>query len=447
MCAVQMPGPPSPHPVRAPLGPRDEARTPPLRLRIAVVGSGAAGLSAALGLDRRHDVTVFETERRAGGHVHTITLERGPDAGTPVDTGFIVMNESNYPQLTRLLKQLGVETQESCMSFAYQCRRSGVHYAGTGLDGLFSRRAHLFSPAFHGMIADWIRFNRRARRDLDTGHTRALTLAEYLADVRPSRAFVERYLLPLGAAIWSAPAETIETFPAEAFLRFFDNHGLLSVRQPRWRTVSGGSHTYVRALLSRLRGAVRGGAPVTGVARREDHVTVRTAGGAERFDHVVIATHADQALRLLEDPTADERRLLGAWTYSTNHAVLHTDTALLPSRRRAWASWNYTAPVAPRAGSPVHVTYYMNRLQRLATRGDYCVTLNAGGSIREEHVVREMTYAHPVYDRVSMASQRELPDLNGRCRTYYCGSYFGFGFHEDAVRSGLEVARALGGGW
>lgn len=423
-----------------------ELLAPPRALRIAVVGTGAAGLAAAWGLDRRHDVTLFEQGPRPGGHVNTVLLDEGPDAGTPVDTGFIVMNEANYPNLTRLLGQLGIRTQASCMSFAYQDRASGFHYAGTGLDGLFSQRRNLASPAFHGMIADWVRFNRRAKRDLERGFGGAPTLGEYLSAVKPSRPFVERYLLPMGAAIWSAPAEAMEAFPAESFLRFFDNHGLLSIRQPQWKTVAGGSHAYVQALLGRFRGRIRTGRPVTGIARRDGQVDVRTAAGTERFDRVVLATHADQALRLLEDPSRDERRLLGAWTYSKNHAVLHTDTALLPPRRRAWASWNYTAPAA-RHDTPVHVTYYMNRLQRLRTRGDYCVTLNANGAVRDERIVREMIYTHPVYDRAAMATQRELPRLNGRRHTFFCGSYFGYGFHEDAVRSGLEVARAFGLGW
>jgi len=423
-----------------------EVLRPPASLRIAIVGSGAAGLAAAWGLHRRHDVTLFEQDPRTGGHVHTIVLDDGPDAGTPVDTGFIVMNERNYPNLVRLFGQLGVRTQDSCMSFAYQDRATGFHYAGTGLDGLFSHRPNLGSPRFHGMIADWVRFNRRAKRDLARGFDGSPSLGEYLAEVRPSRSFVDHYLLPMGAAIWSAPAEAMEAFPAEPFLRFFDQHGLLSIRQPQWKTVTGGSHAWVRALLARFRGRVRTGMPVRSIARHADHVILRTAAGTERFDRVVIATHADQALRLLEDPSHDESRLLGAWTYSRNHAVLHTDTGLLPPYRRAWASWNYAAPEARRA-TPVHVTYYMNRLQQLRTRRDYCVTLNADGAIRDEHVLREMVYRHPVYDRAAMASQPGLKRLGGHRHTYFCGSYFGHGFHEDAVRSGLEVARAFGLPW
>jgi predicted NAD/FAD-binding protein len=426
--------------------PRAATLAPAAPLRIAIVGTGAAGLAAAWGLHRRHDVTLFEQDARPGGHVHTVVLEDGPDAGAAVDTGFIVMNERNYPNLVRWFDQLGVGTQASCMSFSYQDRASGFHYAGTGLDGLFSHRPNLASPQFHAMISDWVKFNRRARRDLANGFSGTPSLAEYLDEVRPSRAFVERYLMPMGAAIWSAPAEAMEAFPAESFLRFFDNHGLLSLRQPRWRTVTGGGHAYVRALLARLRGRVRSGTPVRSIARRDGRVMVRTASGTESFDRVVVATHADQALELLEDPSPDERRVLGAWSYSRNHVVLHTDTALLPPRRRAWASWNYTAPAAGR-GSAVQVTYYMNRLQRLRVRGQYCVTLNPGGAVRDEHVVREITCTHPVYDRAALASQRELHRLNGRRATWFCGSYFGYGFHEDAVRSGLEVARTFGLGW
>lgn len=420
------------------------ARTAAGRQRIAVVGTGAAGLAAAFVLQRTHDVTLFEQDGRAGGHVHTVTLERGPDAGTPIDTGFIVMNETNYPTLVRLFERLGVRTQPSCMSFAYHCRASGFHYAGTGLDGLFSHRANLLSPGFHGMIAEWLRFNRRARTDLARGMDGTPSLGVYLDGLHLSRAFVERYVLPMGAAIWSAPAEAMRAFPAEAFLRFFDNHGLLSVRQPRWKTVVGGSQAWVHAMLRRFAGDVRLGTPVRGIVRRPGGVVLRHDAGLEAFDQAVVATHADQALRLLDDPTEDERRLLGAWSYSVNHALLHTDTRMLPPRRRAWASWNYTAPDAGGRRAPVHVTYYMNRLQRLRTRGDYCVTLNGNGAVRDEHVVREMTWTHPVYDRAALEAQRGLGRLNGVRHTWFCGSYFGYGFHEDAVRSGVHVARAFG---
>ena len=428
----------------APPGPA--VAPPPPGQRIAVVGSGVAGLVAAWMLDRVHDVTLFEAEDYPGGHTHTITIERGPDAGTPVDTGFIVMNLRNYPVLTRLLERLEVRLQPSTMTFGFHCERTGFQYAGTGLPGLFAQPGNLVRPSFHRLLGDIVRFGRRAKRDLTAGTTAGLTLGDYVAGLGLSARFRRDYLEPMGAAIWSAPPGAIAGFPAESFLRFFENHGLLTLTDlPQWQTVAGGSHTYVKRMLAGFRGRVRLRAPVRQVCRTDDAVEV-TAGdaGVERFDQVVIATHADQALRLLADPSPDEQRLLGPWQYSRNHTLLHTDVRVLPPSRAAWASWNYTREAVPGADDVVSVTYDMNRLQRLRTRERYCVTLNRRGPVDPARVIAEMTYTHPLYGSASLATQAKLPALNGRRRTWFCGGYFGYGFHEDAARSGLHVARGFG---
>ena len=426
--------------------PSESTPAPPPGQRVAVVGSGVAGLVAAWRLDPVHDVTVFEAGDYPGGHTHTVTLERGPDAGTPVDTGFIVMNLRNYPVLTRVFERLGVELRDSTMTFGFHDERTGFQYAGTGPAGLFAQPANLLRPSFHRLLADVVRFGRRAKRDLAAGALADRALGEYVAGLGLSGRFRRDYLEPMGAAIWSAPPGAVADFPAEAFLRFFENHGLLTLTDlPQWKTVAGGSHTYVRRMLAGFRGRVRLRAPVRQVRRLGDAVEVAAgAGGAERFDHVIVATHADQALRLLADPSDDERRLLGAWRYSRNHTLLHTDTRVLPPRRAAWAAWNYVREAAAGADDAVSVTYDMNTLQGLRTRERYLVSLNRRGPLDPARVVAEMEYTHPLYDFAALATQAELPALNGVRRTWFCGGYFGHGFHEDAARAGLEVARGFG---
>jgi predicted NAD/FAD-binding protein len=426
-------------------GPMAPAAAPPPGQRIAVVGSGVAGLVAAWLLDRVHDVTLFEAEDYPGGHTHTIAIERGPDAGTPVDTGFIVMNLRNYPVLTRVFERLGVGLRDSTMTFGFHDEGTGFQYAGTPR-GLFAQPENLLRPSFHRLLADIVRFGRRAKRDLATGALADRTLGDYVAGLGLSVRFRRDYLEPMGAAIWSAPPGAVADFAAEAFLRFFENHGLLTLTDlPQWKTVAGGSHTYVNRMLAGFRGRVRLRAPVRQVRRTGDAVEVSVEGaGAERFDHVVVATHADQALRLLADPSDDERRRLGAWRYSTNRTLLHTDTRVLPPRRAAWAAWNYTREAAAGTDDAVSVTYDMNTLQGLRTRERYLVTLNRRGPVEPARVVAEMTYTHPLYDFASLATQPGLPALNGVRRTWFCGGYFGHGFHEDAARSGLHVARGFG---
>lgn len=418
-----------------------------MRSRIAIIGSGAAGLTAAHLLRRRHDVTLFERERRLGGHTNTVSIEHGPDAGTAVDTGFIVLNDRNYPLLHRLLKRLGCSVRWSDMSFSYSSDVARLHFAGTGWNGLFAQRHNLLRPSFHRLLIEIVRFCRHARRDLSEGRIGAASLREYLGSRRVPREAVRHYIVPMAAAIWSASRQQIFDFPAETLLRFWNNHGLLSLEdRPRWQTVVGGSHSYVRAIRSELREVVTD-ARIASVERTPDAATIRFENGLTRaFDAVVLAAHADESLALLADPTPDERRLLGAWRYARNDTVLHTDASFMPPMRRAWASWNY---VEPETGgdehSPVPVTYWMNRLQGLRTKREYFVTLNPVRPIASGAEIARFDYAHPQYTAEAVATQPELPRLQGMGRTYFCGSYFGYGFHEDAVRSGAAVAKLLGG--
>ncbi|MBP7516221.1 MAG: FAD-dependent oxidoreductase [Desulfobulbus sp.] len=412
--------------------------------KIAVIGGGVAGIVAAHLLQNDHQVTLFEQHDYLGGHTHTVTIEEGPDAGTGVDTGFIVFNEATYPLFIAFLDQLGVASRATEMSFGFHCRETGFTYAGNNLNGVFSQRANLVSPRFWRFLLEIGRFCRQAEADL-AGDADLGTLADYLARHRFQPFMADHYLAPMAAAIWSTPAGRVTAFPARSFLRFFKNHGLLDLRhRPRWRTVSGGSHSYVRAFCDRFRGAIRLDSPVQQVRRADDGVELAFADrSAERFDAVVVAAHADQALRLLADPSADESRLLGAWRYELNTTVLHTDTSVLPPVERAWACWNFRRERGDQGERPVYVTYSMNLLQGLATRRHYLVTLNRPGGYDEGQVLARMDYHHPLYTDASMATQAALPSLNGVRRTWFCGSYFGYGFHEDAVRSAHQAVAHL----
>ncbi len=417
-----------------------------IRCRIAVVGAGAAGLTSAYLLQRRHDVVLYEKSDRIGGHVNSVTIPDGPDAGVAVDTGFIVYNDRNYPLFTRLLEQLGVTSRESDMSFGYYSEASGLQYAGTGLNGLFAQRTNLANPAFWRLLAAITLFCRRARAGLAADAIGRATIAEFLAACSFSESLKADYVLPMAGAIWSASRQDIGAFPAASILHFFDNHGLLDMRdRPTWRTISGGSHTYVRALLDRFDGQVRHSADIAGISRGETGATLRFADGRrETFDHVVIATHADQALALIDDPSEEEARLLGAWRYSKSHAVLHTDASVMPPNRRAWAAWNYRRTPGSLDEQPVFVSYHMNQLQGLETRRQYFTTLNPPAPIATDQVIAEIDYTHPCYEWPALETQEGLRALNGPHRTHYCGSYLGYGFHEDAVRSGVEVANNFG---
>jgi predicted NAD/FAD-binding protein len=410
-------------------------------MKIAVIGSGIAGLTSAYLLAADHEVTLFEAEPRLGGHTHTIHLEHG---GRPfaLDTGFLVYNERTYPNFTRLLAEWGVATQPSEMSFSMHCERSGVEYCGSSLRGLFAQPINLLRPAFLGMLADIARFNRSGATVLAEADE-SLTLGELIERERYGRTFVEHYLLPMGAAIWSASPSSMRAFPALSFVRFFANHGLLSLTdRPQWRTIQGGSARYIEAILRRRPVTVECGAAVQRVARNSDCVILElTDRDSERFDQVVIATHADTALRMLADPTPAERDVLGAFRFQRNEAVLHTDSSRLPHRRRAWASWNYRVPRAPQAS--VSVTYWLNRLQGIDSPTQFCVTLNDSRPFAAEHVLRRITFEHPLYSAATFAAQRRHEEVSGRRRTHYCGAYWGYGFHEDGAKSALVVAEQI----
>ena len=414
--------------------------------RIAVIGAGAAGITAAHLLQSAHEVTLLEKNNYLGGHTNTVRIETGADAGLAVDTGFIVLNDKTYPTLHRLLADLCVPVQLSDMSFSYSDGETGIEYAGTTLNGLFAQRRNLLRPSFLSMLRDLVKFSRLGLARLDDDSLTHGSLRELLAAGGFGRPFLEWYLLPMGAAIWSAPYQEVLDFPARTFVRFFANHGLLSLRdRPRWQTVEGGSSAYVQRFKERFRGTVRISQRITRISRSETGVMVHFEDeDSLEFDKLVIAAHADEALALLEMPTTLERSLLGAWRYQKNEAVLHTDESFLPRLHRARASWNYHREPGASTTEPASVTYHMNRLQGFTASREYCVTLNPRRPIRKDHELRRFTYHHPVYSEAAIRTQPELPALNGTLNTYYCGSYFGYGFHEDAVRSGANVAAAFG---
>jgi predicted NAD/FAD-binding protein len=402
-------------------------------MRIAVVGAGIAGLYAAWRLANEHEVTLFEASAWPGGHTNTLDVQRG-GREYAIDTGFIVFNERTYPNFVAMLRQLGVRSQDSNMSFSLRCERSGLEYNGTSVNSLFAQRRNLLRPSFLRMIAEILRFNSRAREVLQTDDD-TLTLAEYLRRGRYSREFVEHYIVPMGRAIWSAEATAMLSFPAHFFVDFFDRHGFLSVDdRPQWLTVRGGSREYVRAMLNGFRGELRLGTAVQSIRRHAGGVHLRTdAGEASGFDYAFLACHADQALAMLEQPTPAEREVLSAFPYAQNEAILHTDASLLPRRPRARAAWNYHLLAGPQ--EPVALTYDMNVLQSIEAPERFLVTLNHRRAIDPARIIARIPYAHPVYLPAGVAAQRRHRELNGAQRCYYAGAWWRYGFHEDGVVS------------
>lgn len=410
-------------------------------MRIAVIGSGISGMVAAHQLCRAHDVTVFEAGAHAGGHTHTVDVEH---AGREyaVDTGFIVYNDWTYPNFVRLLDELAVPWQPSSMSFSVHCEQSGLEYNGTSINSLFAQRSNIARPSFLRMVADILRFNRRAPKLLESGDA-VLSLSEYLHRERYSRYFIEHYIIPMGAAIWSSRPVDVLNFPARFFIEFFSNHGFLSVdNRPAWRVIRGGSREYVKRLTARYAAALRLNTPVASIQRRPDRVAVRLKnGGVDHFDQVFLACHSDQALQLLSDPSREEREILGAIPYQANEALLHTDVSLMPRRPLAWAAWNYHLPIEP--SGRVTVTYNMNILQSLRAPTQFLLTLNRGERVDPGRILGRYVYHHPLFTAAAVAAQRRRAEINGVRRTYYCGAYWGYGFHEDGVNSALVSLEEL----
>lgn len=418
----------------------------PNRSSIAVIGGGVAGIVAAYLLQDNHDVTLFEKNEYVGGHTHTITIPSGDDRGVNVDTGFIVMNDRTYPLFTRFLDSLQVQRSETNMSFSYYCKRTGLQYGSSTMNSMFAQRQNLLKPSYWHFLYEIMRFFKVVRRQLENTGMQGLSLGDFLEREGFSSSLRDQYVLPMSAAIWSASYSDMGEFPMASFARFYENHGLLSVNDhPQWFFIKGGSHTYVKAFLKQFPGKVVTEAPVKSVMRHEKGVGVRMKDGIEMtFDRVVIATHADEALQLLADPSDHERDLLSVWRYSENQTVLHTDTSFLPPNKRAWSSWNAIRESGHGNTSPITLTYDMTRLQNLDTRQTYCVTLNPAKPIDPSLIVASMTYTHPVFDFPAMKTQPLLDQLNGNRNTWFCGSYFGYGFHEDAVRSAVAVGKAMG---
>ncbi|MGV6817224.1 MAG: NAD(P)/FAD-dependent oxidoreductase [Thiotrichales bacterium] len=405
-------------------------------MKVAVIGTGISGNVAAHHLAKEHEVTVFEAGNYVGGHTHThdIVWEGQHYA---IDTGFIVFNERTYPHFIDLLKNLQVKSRQTEMSFSVRHELSGLEYNGHSLDTLFAQRRNLFRPAFHRMVSDILRFNREAPAALRRGEAE-MSLGDFLDQGRYGREFVEHYIIPMGSAIWSCDAQTMAGFPAHFFIRFFDHHGLLQIKdRPKWFVINGGSREYIKPLVSNFKDQIQLNCPVQQIRRFPDHVEITTERfGTETFDAVFIATHSDQALQILETPTKAESEVLGAIHYQRNETVLHTDPQLLPKKRKAWAAWNYH--INPAASDRVAVTYNMNILQGLKAPVQFCVTLNDSSAIKDELVLDRMTYEHPVFTAQSIQAQTRHREINGTLRTYYCGAYWRNGFHEDGVVSALD---------
>lgn len=429
-------------------------------MRIAVVGSGVAGLSCAHVLGPIHDVTVFEADTRLGGHANTVTVDDPVEGPVSVDTGFIVHNDRNYPNLSRLLSELSIPVQDAEMSFGVTDRDFGDQgavftYRATNLQTLFADRRNLTRSTMWRMLADIVRFHRSANRLLERHDADSSSvdggesLAEFLTAGRYSAPFIDLHLIPMGASVWSADPKTFDAFPAISLFRFLRNHGLLSFRnRPQWRTIIGGSRAYVDAIAERFTGTLRIGTPVLGITRDSGAASIRTESGSERFDRVILACHSDQALAMLDDATFAEKEILGAIEYQPNMATLHTDTSVLSPHRGAWAAWNYECPRSDLDPDGVAtLTYDMTALQHLPGARRYLVSLNSDHRIDPDSVLASFTYSHPVFDGPAIAAQRRFAEIDGSDGTHFCGAYWGYGFHEDGIASALRVCERLGVTW
>ena len=412
-------------------------------MKIAIIGAGISGLTAAYYLRHQHQLAVFESADRIGGHTATIDVD-WQGRHYAVDTGFIVYNDWTYPNFIELLDELGVATRPTEMSFSVRCDRTGLEYGGNNLNTLFAQRRNLLRPSFHRMLRDILRFNREAVRDLDSGKLAAdTTLGEYLTANGYGESFIQHYLLPMGSAIWSASIDGMNRFPLLFFVRFFRNHGLLSVNnRPQWHVIEGGSRSYLEPLTREFRDAIRLNARIESIRRQPGGVQIRMADGrTEQFDQVVFACHSDQALALLADPTRAESLALGAIPYQANDVVLHTDDSLLPRSRLAWSSWNYW--LREREQQRAVLNYNMNILQGLDANTTFCVTLNASETIDPRKIIGRFSYSHPQFSLDAIAAAQQIDRFNGTHRSWYAGAYLGNGFHEDGVVSGRKVANAI----
>ncbi len=411
-------------------------------MKIAVIGGGISGLVAAYLLSEDHDITVYEANASVGGHTRTVDVPT-PEGTCSVDTGFIVFNEKTYPNFIKLMQRLGVAWQPSDMSFSVQCEKTGLTFSPSTLNSLFAQRRNLFRPSFYRMLLDALRFRRESLSLLESADDRQ-PLSAYLEKNSYSQGFIDNFIVPMGAAIWSADPGRFMDFPVRYLVSFFHNHGFLNVRdQPEWRTIKGGSSRYIAPLTRRFKDDIRVKSRVKGIRRAPDHVSVTLEDGQSfDYDQVVIAAHSDQALQMLEDPSRAEREVLDAIPYQENLTTLHTDAALLPAYRSAWASWNYRIP--RESMDRVALTYHMNRLQNLSSSTRFCVTLNLPGAIDPAQKIEEIIYHHPIYDPKGLAARKRREEISGVNRTWYCGAYWGYGFHEDGVNSALAVCRHFG---
>ncbi|WP_305985474.1 NAD(P)/FAD-dependent oxidoreductase [Roseibium sp. MMSF_3544] len=413
-------------------------------MRIAVIGSGISGNSVAWALSKEHEVILYEKRARAGGHSATADIDYD---GTPisVDTGFIVYNERNYPNFTALLDHLGVATEQSDMSFALSADNGKLEWSGDSLNSIFAQRSNLVSPRFLLMLRDMFRFNKQSVIDLHAGQLTGVTLGSYLEKHRYSQGFINDYLLAMGAAIWSTPINEMRDYPAESFVAFFENHRLLSFEPTLWRTISGGSRNYVNRLLAPLAGSMRLGSPVAEVTRSDNKVHVKDESGhTDVFDQVVLASHTDQSLAMLGDPSDDERDILGSIRYRPNEVYLHRDEDLMPKRKRVWSSWNYMSDRDAGETRDVTVSYWMNRLQNIDRSKPVFVTLNPFEAPAPEKTFEKYVYDHPQFDARALKAKKRLGTIQGVNNTWFCGAWNGHGFHEDGLASGLAVAKQLG---
>lgn len=413
-------------------------------MKIAIIGGGISGLTAAYGLYQHHDLTLFEANSYIGGHTNTIDVELDGERHA-IDTGFIVFNYNTYPNFTRILNDLDIASQPTSMSFSMKCARTGLEYRGADLNGLFAQRRNLLSFPFYRLLKDILRFNKQSLSIL-ASKEESQTVGEYLTRERYSKEFLEQYFLPMGSAIWSCPLGVFEKFPIRFIVEFYKNHGILAIRDlPQWRVIRGGSKCYVEAMITRFASSIRTNSPVISVIRKEDFVEICPRGSSpERFDHVIFACHSDQALNILGENAAPiERELLSAFPYEKNVAQLHTDISVLPRNRRAWACWNYFAP--PGSNEKATVTYNMNLLQNLNSSNTFSVTLNGEDRVDPNKVIRRINYEHPIFSVGRSAAQRRHSEVINQRRTSFCGAYWGNGFHEDGVNSALTVCDALNG--